>query len=204
MKIAKTIAVALLALCSLSASAAGKKVFADPYLPPGCRITDKGCFNPYNERFMAAWAKGDAEAAKVNCRNIDDDHVPALPMPAAYEFCAQSGDVRSIGKYASWLGSTGKFSGQVVYMAASKGMIVLSRGVPHPDSFPAFATACDLDVFSRIWSDAVTDCYYAAMSGEEQSVSNYERAKYEFDKNAQEARNEAIGEILSEMGKPVR
>lgn len=172
MKFAKVIAVAALALCSLSSFAGGNKVFLDRYSPPGCLNPEGSCENPYNERFNAAWAKGDLETAKTNCRNIDWDDVPALPMPVAVEFCAKSGDVRSIGKYAIWM-TDNEGNGANSWRWAEKGAILIREGVPHPDSYPAWSIGCSIAIVNHNVSDALYYCRYSAMSGREKQIENY-------------------------------
>lgn len=183
MKLTKIIVVALLAM-SFSALAdaqtnpSGKKWFNPSWRPEGCvdyKMPDGSkCYNPYNEKFNAAWEKGDLKLAAKFCDKIHRNHVPELSnLGDQYKFCAESGDVRSIGKYAGLLYQNGYKSAALGW--ASKGMEAYKAPdkynpagyhyEPHPNAFLSWYYACLME------GNSFGACRGAARDGDPEMVA---------------------------------
>ena len=144
----KTALIALVVAMTVPAAAsAWEKQFRDTYIPDGCKT--EVCLNPYNEKFNAAFAKGDMKTALKYCREINRLDVPALPMPAAFIACAEAGSVRKMGALSHYYEEVDPQPEKMFYWA-KKGAVLKDGtpyawqhgAIPHSDGRTAWRQLC--------------------------------------------------------------
>ena len=128
----------IIALTVPVAASAWEKQFRDGYIPEGCKT--ESCQNPYNEKFNAAWSKGNIKTALKYCREISYVDTPALQMPDAYIACAEAGSIRKMGALSVYYQEDDP-QPEKVFFWAKKGAVLKdgtpyawNGGVPHQDS----------------------------------------------------------------------
>lgn len=130
-----------------AAASAWEKQFRGIYIPDGC--TTESCRNPYNDKFVDAFAKGDTKTALKYCYEINHFDTPVLPMPEAYVACAESGSIRKMGALAVYYQEVDPQPEKMFYWA-KKGAVLKDgtpyasqeRAVPHPDGRTAWRQLC--------------------------------------------------------------
>ena len=143
----KTALIAFIVALTVPVTAsAWEKQFRDMYIPEGCKT--EVCQNPYNEKFNAAFAKGDMKTALKYCFEITRGDVPALPMPDAYIACAEAGSIRKMGLLSRYYQEVDP-QPEKMFFWAKKGAVLKDGtpyawkgGVPHPDSKMAWRQLC--------------------------------------------------------------
>ena len=143
----KTALIAFIVALTVPVTAsAWEKQFRDMYIPEGCK--EQSCPNPYNEKFNAAFAKGDMKTSLKYCREINRADTPALPMPDAFIACAEAGSIRKMGALSSYYQNVDP-QPEKMFFWAKKGAVLKdgtpyawNGGVPHQDSRTAWSQLC--------------------------------------------------------------